>query len=83
MFTTNKRKVRLYNNDESFIKVGMTTKSLEERLKYIPYKFEVIKLIEGSSEHVYDLENRFKKIFKKYSYKPLINFKGETECFIL
>lgn len=74
-------KVKLYNNNESFIKIGMTTKSVAHRMKSIPYKFELIKIIKGDSGHIYDLENRVKRLRKKYKYKPLISFKGETECY--
>lgn len=74
-------KVRLYNHNESFIKIGMTTKSIDKRMKSIPYNYEVIRIIHGSSVHVYDLENRVKRLRKKYKYKPLIKFKGETECY--
>lgn len=76
-------KVRLYNDNESFIKIGMTTKSVEHRMKSIPYNFEVIKIIHGNSGYIYDLENRIKRFRKKYRHKPLINFKGETECYTL
>lgn len=74
-------KVRVYNDNESFIKIGITTKSVEHRFKFIPYNFEIIKIIEGDSSYIYDLELRTKRLFKKYSYKPLISFKGETECY--
>lgn len=74
-------KVRLYNNKESFIKIGITTNYIEKRFKSIPYNYEVIKIIEGDSGYIFDLENRCKKLFKKYAYQPLIKFKGESECF--
>lgn len=74
-------KVRLYNDKESFIKIGITTKSIEKRFKYIPYNFEIIKIIEGDSGYIYDLEIKTKKLFKNYKYIPLLKFKGETECY--
>lgn len=74
-------KVRLYNDKESFIKIGITTQSLEKRFKYIPYNFEVLKLIEGDSGYIFDLEIRTKRFFKAHRYVPLLNFKGETECY--
>jgi hypothetical protein len=74
-------KVRLYNEYESFIKIGITTKSIEERFKSIPYNLEIIKIIEGNSSYIFDLELKTKSLFKKYRYKPLISFKGETECY--
>ena len=83
-------KVRLYNDVESFIKIGITTKRVTQRFRIerkqktnIPYKCEVLKVIEGESGYIFDLENRTKRLFKKYSYKPLISFQGESECYKL
>lgn len=76
-------KVRLYNDKESFIKIGITTQSLEKRFKNIPYNFEVLKLIEGDSGYIFDLELRTKKFFKAHTYVPLLSFKGQTECYII
>jgi len=74
-------KVRMYNNNESFIKIGITKNSIKKRFISIPYKYEIIKIITGDSGYIYDLENKIKKLFKKHKYIPLINFKGETECY--
>ena len=76
-------RVRLYNDQESFIKIGITTQSLEKRFKSIPYNFEVLKIIEGESGYIFDLEVRTKRFFKAYRYFPLLNFKGETECYTI
>jgi len=74
-------KVRLFNNDESFIKIGITSREINLRFNSIPYEYEVIKIIKGESAYIYDLELRTKKMFKKYRYNPLIEFKGRTECY--
>ena len=76
-------KVRLYNDVESFIKIGITTKQIDQRFRNIPYKYEILKIVDGESDYIFDLENRTKRLFKKYSYKPLILFKGESECYKL
>ena len=76
-------KVRLYNDVESFIKIGITTKQIAQRFRNIPYKYEILKIVDGESDYIFDLENRTKRLFKKYSYKPLISFKGESECYKL
>ena len=68
---------------ESFIKIGITTKSIKERFSGCPYKFEIIKIIEGDSGYIFDFEIRTKKLFKSYKYIPLCSFKGETECYKL
>lgn len=74
-------KIRMYNDNESFIKIGITINSINKRFSGIPYKYEVIKMITGDSRYIYDLENKIKRLFKKHKYTPLIKFKGETECF--
>lgn len=76
-------KIRMYNDNESFIKIGITKNSIKQRFSgvRIPYKYEVIKMITGNSGYIYDLEIKIKKLFKKHKYTPLIKFKGETECF--
>jgi hypothetical protein len=76
-------KVKLYNDNENFIKIGITTKNIKDRFKSIPYKYEIIKVIEGSSGYIFDLENKTKRMFKKHRYTPLIKFKGKTECYNL
>jgi hypothetical protein len=74
-------KVRLYNDNESFIKIGITTKPINKRFYKCPYKYEILKVIKGDSGYIFDLENKTKKLFKKHKYIPLINFKGKTECY--
>jgi len=74
-------KVRLYNENESFIKIGITTRSIEHRMKQIPYNYEILKTIEGKSDYIFDLENRYKRLYKENSYSPNIHFLGRTECF--
>lgn len=75
-------KVELFNENESFIKFGITTKSINQRFKKIPYNYKVIKTVQGESGYIYNLENRVKRILKKYKYSPKIRFRGEGECFV-
>jgi len=74
-------KIKLFNENESFIKIGITTTSISKRFQSIPYRYEILKVIEGDSGYIFDLENKIKKLFKKHRYTPLIKFKGETECY--
>jgi len=74
--------VLLYDDNESFVKAGITSKDLKDRLKTVPYNYKVIRLIKNDSGYIYDLENRFLRMYKKYNYKPMIRFNGETECLI-
>lgn len=74
--------IRLYNDKESFYKVGITYQSLKNRLRNFPYMYEIINTREFSDpQKALDLELKFKRFYKKYKYKPLIKFGGMCECF--
>lgn len=71
--------VKLFNNDEKFIKIGITVNNSKSRLFSIPYKNEVIyfkRLL--NTKYV---ESLLLKKHKKLRYKPRIKFGGYTECF--
>ena len=74
------------NKQESFIKIGITCKSIKYRYRkkvQMPYTFEV--LHEEHSNNLYEIakkESLFKKHLKIYHYQPKIKFGGsKTECF--
>ncbi len=76
--------IRCYNKTENFIKIGITAKSIKERFhnkKYFPYSYEIIKIIQGSPDFIWDKEQELHKLYKDYTYTPVINFGGYTECF--
>lgn len=74
--------VKLYNDKESFYKIGRTFRDIERRFRgTIPYDYEVVKIIKGKGNTIYNLENELHKKLRKYKYNPLINFKGCKECY--
>ena len=75
--------IEMYNEDERFVKIGITYKSVNERFlnTHCPYKFNILYLYSDSPECVYDTEEELHKQFKEYSYNPNIHFAGHTECF--
>ena len=76
--------IRCFNRVEGFIKIGLTTTSVRNRFLYkLPYSYEILKEIKGSPDFIYDKEKELHKLCKKYKYKPLISFAGESECFTL
>jgi len=75
--------VRLFNDNESFVKIGITSNSVFSRMWKIPYQYEVIRQIIGDPKFVYDKENELHKKYKGFRYKPKIEFGGHTECFSL
>lgn len=79
--------IEVFNNDERFLKIGITSKDVETRFggdKKLPYDYTIIKTISSeSSSFIWDEEIKLKRKFKKYQYIPKIKFKGYTECFDL
>jgi len=86
--------LRFFNEDEEFIKCGITFSAIKGRYHSIRtrggYKYEILKVVERHNkesfedcEYIFNLEKRFHDIWKKYRYKPLLNFNGENECYVL
>jgi hypothetical protein len=75
--------VLCYNDNESFIKIGRTFNTVEQRFKIIPYNYKILKVIKSDAYHIFDLEYRFKKLYKKYNYIPKIKFGGRNECYVI
>lgn len=66
---------------EEFIKIGITYKSLENRFVKNPYNIKLISKITGKPCEIFKLEQKLHRLFKKYKYRPKIEFQGYTECF--
>jgi len=73
--------IKLYNNIESFYKIGITIKDIKTRMKGFPYKKEIIKIKEGNLYDIFKEEQQIHKKLRKYEYKPNTPFGGQTECF--
>lgn len=76
--------IRCFNNQEEFIKIGITYKNLYKRFynkKVMPYEFEILKEIKGSPDVIWDKEKELHIKYLKFKYTPKIKFSGETECF--
>lgn len=73
--------IRLYNNAESFYKVGIT-KNLRKRKKSLKgYKKEDIIIIKYLIKDALFFEFTILTDFKQFKYIPLNNFPGMYECF--
>jgi len=75
--------IRLFNEKESFIKIGRTYTSISKRMKHIPYKYEIIKILQVDSLSAIAIECDIKKSLKTYKYSPIKEFGGMRECFTL
>lgn len=74
--------IRLFDDNETFYKIGITSKSsIKRRFTKIPYKYEIIHLFESvDAGLVFNLEKKLLKETLEDRYIPLHNFEGKTEC---
>ena len=77
--------IKCFSDSEVFYKIGITTKSIRERFlnPKIPYEFEIVASVKSDSGRIYDLEKKLHKMFGIASYKPMKDFRGKSECFLL
>jgi hypothetical protein len=77
--------IRCFNENESFYKVGITSRSIKERYKnktLMPYNYKIIQETSDLAANIFIFELELKKKLSNYKYKPLIYFSGSaTECF--
>ena len=77
--------IKVYDEEEAFIKVGRTTTSVKKRFASkheLPYKYEILKkIVDTDSNTIWDLEIKYKRHFKSSSYVPKKIFGGFTECY--
>lgn len=76
--------VKMTNDLEVFYKVGITSRSVSQRLREggICYECEIVFEVHEQAAFIYDLEKRIHKLLSKYRYNPLIPFAGSAkECF--
>lgn len=76
--------IHCFNDDESFYKIGITTKTIKGRFAAgrMPYSYEVVKTIIADARDVWDMEKRHLASNRAHQYTPAIPFKGHVkECF--
>lgn len=77
--------IRCWSDTEEFIKIGKTFNNINTRFNRgtLPYNFEVLKVIEGSSKFISELEEELHRNLKGsgFSYIPSLKFDGCKECY--
>lgn len=74
--------VEMTHGKEKFYKIGITTKTLKERFRELPYKFKVLNIKEGKLFSLWKQEQKMIRQNFKNHYKPLQKFSGSyRECF--
>lgn len=76
--------IRLYNEEESFYKIGLTTKTTEQRYKYFNlecnYKVEILYEEKCSLYEAWQREQQILRLNHQYKYRPKQTFRGFTKC---
>lgn len=76
--------IECYNDEERFIKVGVTSTSLKSRFKDgydMPYKYEILREFRYANiDAPYSVEVELLKFTKSVKYCPKIYFSGHTEA---
>ena len=72
-----------YSEEERFIKVGITTTTIEERYKnklkeY--YQYDTLYEYHSTLIHCSENEQELLRYFKEYKYEPMNKFGGSSEC---
>lgn len=74
--------LEVFNINESFIKIGITSRNIKTRYVSLKnYNYRILVEIKGTSEYINDLEIQYLKAYKAYKYTPYLGFEGHTECF--
>lgn len=75
--------VKIFDADESFIKIGKTFTSMNYRMREISrmYNYVVLDVIEADADTVCKLERKYLRANRDNKYKPCVEFSGHTECF--
>ena len=76
--------IELWDNDESFIKIGKSFTSLTRRFRgAFSYDWKLLKTYTGSASYISKLEKELHKEYKTYQHIPKQKFDGSTECFTI
>lgn len=78
-------KILIFSENESFLKIGITSNSIKSRFRKLKqqtgYSYKILKIVEDTPSNVWGLENKTKKLNGKFRYTPTFKFAGHTECF--
>lgn len=79
--------IKVYDDEESFIKIGYTTNSVARRYGFLKprcnYNYDILKeVIVDDGERLFNIENLMKNTFRRNKYEPIRPFPGsKTEVF--
>lgn len=74
--------LELYGNGERFLKFGVTINEVNQRVMKgeVPYHYKVLFSKKFKNSDATKYEKKLKSKYLKIPYKPLLPFRGDTEC---
>jgi hypothetical protein len=76
--------IKCWNDDVVFYKIGKTFVTMKSRFSgknNMPYKYKILKVIEGDGDSMSNLERVLQKMNKDTKYLPSLSFGGRHECY--
>lgn len=73
--------IQMWKGKEKFLKVGMTTKTVEQRFKDSPYEYKLLDTLEVANLWLFEYEQAIHALVKDFKHYPSIKFGGYTECY--
>lgn len=73
--------LRLDLTGESFVKIGITVRTVEDRFRGLPYEIRDIRTVSMTLGEAMSLETQIKLQWLSDRYQPKHSFGGHTECF--
>lgn len=78
--------VKIFDNEEVFLKLGITSHSVTHRFRSNIgkcYNYEVVYEVSSTDgDKIYNAEKQLLRKFSDFKYNPKIKFEGYTECFV-
>ena len=72
--------VEFFNETEKFIKIGITTNTVEYRFRKMKYNMKIHLTLDLTLTEALKYEKDILKEFIGFKYNPLISFNGKKEC---
>lgn len=72
--------VKAKSKEEMFLKIGITSREINDRFKKFPYSYETIYQQQMYLKEAFLKEQCLLRDFKEFSYVPQQQFDGHTEC---
>ena len=79
--------IEVFSQEESFTKIGITSKPFEERynLNICPFDVDIVDIVEDSPSCIFKMEKNIHKKYRKQraTYRPCDTFFGVLETFLI